>query len=136
MVKSELKRTRQYKRYRDNNFYINIPLSWCTRFNLSPTDLVVLCVVMNATKNATMKAYTGSMKGLCVCCNISLPTARRSLEKLIEKGFVRKEYWTRDGKEWIAYTALSLVAGEMTMEEALERNIATNQAFNNRRREV
>lgn len=132
MIKRELKKTRQYKSWSNNRNYITVPLSWCTRFDLSPTDLFIYCVVKNATEKAALRSYTGSVKGLCAACNVSIPTARKSLEKLIEKGFLRKEFLQRDGREWVSYTALSLTAGESTIEEVLERNQTTNAIFNGR----
>ena len=127
MKKSELLKTRQYKTCLDKNNYLNnFPLTWCVRFNLTAQDLVIFCIIRDATERGELQAYTGSVKGLCAKVNCTLPTARKSLKKLYDKGFIDKRTKRRGEKTIITYVSLvsthNIINGE-SLEEALERFI-------------
>lgn len=124
MKKKELLKTRQYKQSLDKGLYLNnVPTSWCVRFNLSAQDLLIFCVIRDATERGELRAYTGSVKGLCAKVNCTLPTARRSLQKLNEKGFIEKRFRRRGDKNIITYEAnvtTHTSIGGLPIEEILE----------------
>lgn len=114
MRKEELKNCRQFKEalkkseiaIKNNSSYgyiHNVPTTWCVKYELSTLDLLVYCYIRDCTKNMREGAFTGSVKGLCAKFNTSLPTARKSLAKLTEKGFTRKEKSRRGESQWVRY---------------------------------
>lgn len=116
MRKEELKNCRQFKEAlkrseqarKDGSekpyaYINNVPLTWCVWFDLSTTDLLIYCYIRDCTKNMKESAFTGSVKGLCAKFNTTIPTARKSLEKLCEKGFTRKEKSKRGETQWVRY---------------------------------
>ncbi|MBR6502698.1 MAG: hypothetical protein IKT42_04585 [Clostridia bacterium] len=105
MTKDQLIKSRQYKDFLNSNIWFKMPASWCVRFNLTPTELLIFSYIRFATENGTYGKYTGSIKGLSVLCNVSLPTARNAVEKLEREGFIKKDIMQRDGKRWVCYEA-------------------------------
>ena len=139
MKKEELKKSRQYHKLKDKSrAFISVPLTWCVRFDLSPTELFLFCYIRYYTENYTRQAYTGSVKGLCVIANCSLPTARKALETLCQKGFIRKIDVSRDNSagrsvDWVSYE--SMISSEYPpnsaeIEELLERSLVRTRAVN------
>lgn len=129
MKKGELLKTRQYKAVKDKYCYVSLPLDWCVRFDLKPLDLMIYCIIADATERCEGKAYTGSMKGLCAKVNASIPTVRDSISLLIKKGFLQKVGIKRGNKTIVTYVALvskhkPLYEGAMTLEDRLEANRA------------
>ena len=119
MTKKDLKNTRQFKEALKRSeqarkdgketayaYINNVPLTWCVRFDLTPLMLLIYCYIRDCTKFMKEQAFTGSVKGLCAKFNTTLPTARKALATLEEKGFIRKEKSLRDGARWIRYTDL------------------------------
>lgn len=130
MKKDELKKTRQYKSLNNNKQYLaRVPLYFCTRFDLSPTELLIFCMIHNATINFELKSYTGSLKGICVALNVSIPTVQKALLKLEEKGFIRKKESDRKGRLWISYIALLSYNSE-TAVQSFEDVLCRNRMFN------
>lgn len=111
MKKEELKRARQYKEFGKNDrLQITVPLTWCVRFKLSSTELMILRYIQHMTEFGAEKCYTGSQKGLCAIVNASLPTVRKACDKLHDDGWMRKALIKRKletGQEvvWVAYQA-------------------------------
>lgn len=138
MVKKELMNSRQFKGAiaRQNKTgkaeFTTVPLTWCVRFDLSPTELLTYCAIRDRTIGYEEHAYTGSIKGLCAILNVSLPTARAALEKLEKKGFIYKEIRQRmrsDGlRSWVAYISYDITPkdGQKT-EDLLSRNSMLNE---------
>ena len=129
MKKEELLKTRQYKATLNKFFYVSVPLDWCVRFDLKPLDLMVFCIIADATERCAERAYTGSMKGLCAKVNTSIPTVRASIATLTEKGFIRKVGKRRGNKLIVTYEAMvskhkPQYEGGMTLEDRLEANKA------------
>lgn len=131
MRKDELKQTAQFKRYnRMHNYIARVPMYFCTRFDLSPTDVLVYAIIHNATSNMELKSFSGSIRGICAALNVTLPTVQKSLLKLEEKGFIRKETGNRNGKKWVCYVALVNYGAEtpnQTYEDILRRNRVKNE---------
>lgn len=137
MKKEELKGTRQFKKV-DNNgnsICVSVPLSWCARFDLTATELLLFCHIRYRTEHFQQRAYTGSVPGLAVIVNASVPTVRKALDNLIEKGFIRKTFKDRCNSYgqkvgWIAYESLlnSNVTGR-DVEEELAKNRIRNTAI-------
>lgn len=120
MTKKELKKTRQYLKVNSyENAYVCVPLSWCARFDLSPTELLIFCYIRHRTEKYVQKAYTGSVKGLSVIANCSLPTARKALQTLCDKGFIIKTHIKRD-------TSTGKTADWVSYESRIPSNIGTN----------
>ena len=111
MKKEDLKQTRQYKQLSKNaQAGVFVPLAWCTRFDITPTELMIFCFIRHHTEKYVHKAYTGSVKGLCVIVGCSLPTARKALETLEAKGFITKGSMPRNvgrpSADWVCYTSI------------------------------
>lgn len=119
MTKKELKNSRQFKEALKKSeqarkdgketayaYVNNVPLTWCVAFDLNTTTLLIYCYIRDCTKFMKEQAYTGSVKGLCAKFNCTLPTARKSLQELEEKGFIQKEKSLRDGARWVRYVDL------------------------------
>jgi predicted transcriptional regulator len=127
MRKEELKNLRQYKARTKQHLYIsNVPLDYCVRFDLSPTELLIYCYIKNVTENAPMKTYSGSVKNLCSVCNISMPTARKALDKLQREGFIVKEFRDKEIQnqgivETVCYTANDFKQKDMSPEDIQAR---------------
>ena len=126
MVKKQLKVNRYYKRLSEQNNWIKFPLSWCVRFDLSPLDVVVFAIVDVATKDGKMHTFVGSIESICTRTNTSKPTVRRSLEKLVARGFIRKENRTLkdkntgESKTWVCYTSKVRFDPDRSIEEQCE----------------
>ena len=133
MVKKDLKNSRQFKeamsrqkrKSPDEFEYTNVPLTWCVRFDLSPTELFTYCIVRDRTISYEEHAYTGSIKGLCAILNVAIPTVRAALENLEKKGFIYKEIRNRarrDGQmSWVTYVAhRNLTRNGQSIEENLK----------------
>jgi DNA-binding MarR family transcriptional regulator len=137
MKKEELKETRQYKSLNNNgnSLYVSVPLSWCARFDLSPVELLLFCHIRHRTENYHQRAYTGSIPGLAVVVNASVPTVRKALDNLIEKGFIRKTFKERQNSlgrsvSWIAYESmLDTKTTGREIEEELAKNRIRNIAI-------
>ena len=119
MTKKDLKNTRQFKEALKRSeqarkdgkgiayaYINNVPLTWCVRFDLTPLMLLIYCYIRDCTRLMKEQAFTGSVKGLCAKFNTTLPTARKSLAVLEEKGFIKKEKSLRDGARWVRYVDL------------------------------
>ena len=137
MKKEELLKSRQYKLANQKQFYLNnIPLDWCVRFNLSPLDIMIFCIIRDASMHQEYEAYTGSIKGLCAKTNVSLPTARSSVEKLEERGFIDKIHFKRDDKNMIGYRVNVNTRrddlSECKIEDLLESVLARRMALKKR----
>lgn len=118
--KSELKDTRQYKRVINKPHYVKVPFGWCTRFNLSPVEILVYATVANFCKLEN-KSYTGSIQGLAAYWNISRNTALRALDTLIKRGFIGKiESKGGRGKRTAYIDLLDRKASAPPLEEQLE----------------
>jgi len=97
MKKEDLKRARQFKTTAQNeNALLSVPASWCVRFNLTPTELLILRHIQYMTKTGENRAFTGSIKSLCAITNCALPTARRAVDKLHEDGWINKSVRPRN----------------------------------------
>ena len=133
MKKEELKKTRQFKEFikrgADKCLFSNVPYTWLVKYDLSPTDLLAYCTIRDMSLVGAMNVYSGSIKGLCARLNVSMPTARKSLETLQLKGFICREKTFKDGRMLTCYRALSLShnVGE-SMQDALNQNIALMEA--------
>ena len=136
----QLRESEQFKSAFNNKIYLNkVPLYFCTKFDLSPAELLILCRIQQATQDAPLKAYTGSINGLCSICNISKPTARKAVERLNEEGFIRKGFFMRNNKRIVAYKALILQNPNnrnMTMEDWLHHHKEMNKRENNKRFDI
>lgn len=137
MKKEDLKKTAQYKRIVDrSNATWTVPRAWCTRFDITPTDLLILEEIKLATEVLQSHVYSGSRQGLAVVINGSLPTVDKALDKLEEKGFIRKsknKYQKRTGgeRDVITYECLlpfRVQPNDKLIEEILEANKARNAA--------
>ena len=137
MVKNDLKNSRQFKdamkrqRATGKAEFTSVPLTWCVRFDLSPTELLTYCIIRDRTLSYEEKAYTGSVKGLCAILNVSIPTVRVALEILEEKGFIYKEKRNRPRsngeRSWVSYVAYTdLTSGSETIEEVLSKHAFIN----------
>ena len=130
----DLKKTGQYLKARDNPYSIlRVPKTWCVRFDLTPTELLILCEIIYATDNMIKSVYCGSRTGLASIVNASLPTVDKALQKLEEKGFIRKEkidFTTRNGAERrdkVAYRSTlprNTHSNDKAIEETIERSAA------------
>ena len=130
----DLKKTGQYQKARENPYAIlRVPKTWCVRFDLTPTELLILCEIIHATDNMIKGVYCGSRTGLASIVNSSLPTVDKALRRLEEKGFIRKEtidFTTRNGAERrdkVAYRSTlqrNTLANDKTIEETIERSAA------------
>lgn len=132
MLKEELKTTRQYQRASKQCLYVNnVPFSFCVRFGLSPTELLVYCIIREFGRIGFQGVYSGSVKGICSYLNITKPTARKALEKLEEKGFLSKGEISRDGRKWICYEAIRFDMSEAreSLEEQLDANVFKRTAL-------
>lgn len=137
MKKEELKETRQYKRVYNNgnSICVSVPLSWCTRFDLSAVELLIFCHIRHVTEHFIQRAYTGSIPGLASIVNTSVPTVRKALDNLIEKGFIRKTFKERQNSSghrvtWIAYESMIKSNCEgREIEEELAKNRIRNSAI-------
>ena len=133
MIKKELRQTRQTKDALKHGTYCTVPRWLAATANLSPIELLIYITVKEATDKADMHLYTGSVKGLCSLWNVSIPTARKALENLEERGFIRKGFIRRDGKSFVAYEAYSvgtradILAGKLF--ENLSRNKVCTELF-------
>ncbi|MBE5742965.1 MAG: hypothetical protein E7360_06610 [Clostridiales bacterium] len=111
MKKEELKKTRQFKRANTNSkAYLSVPLAWCVRFDLTPTELFILRHIQYSSMHSEAKSFTGSIKTLCAICNCSLPTARKACDRLYNDGWIDKIIAQREfdsGKlvDWVRYSA-------------------------------
>lgn len=116
MKKSELKNTRQFKEAKKKSeqarrdgverpyaYTNNVPLFWAVEYDISTLELLTYCYVRDCTANMKERAFTGSIKGLCARFNTSLPTQRKALETLEEKGFIYKEKSRRGETQWVRY---------------------------------
>ena len=120
--KTELKDTRQYNNVRKKPRFVNIPFDWCTRFDLSPTEILVYATVANFSR-LKYNAYTGSVQGLQAYWNISRATALRTLEKLLKRGFIGcVEYGGGRGKRTAYVNLIDRKEGAPPIEEQLEIN--------------
>ena len=132
MKKEDLKKTAQYKRIVDrSNATLTVPRAWCTRFDLTPTDLLILEEIKLATEVLQSHVYSGSRVGLAVIINGTLPTVDKSLNKLEEKGFIRKsrnKYQKRTGgeRDVVTYECL-LPSRVLPNDKNLEEALATNR---------
>lgn len=141
MKKEDLKKTRQYKRLCENPRAVvhNVPLTWCTRFDISPAELLIFCHIDFHTHHTVWRSFRGSIKGLAVLCNISIPTTRRMVERLEEKGFIRKSRertTSTNGNEvlWVSYESMlpqGCAPNDPTIEKILETNLARRLATSN-----
>jgi hypothetical protein len=117
MKKSELKNTRQFKAAKKKseqtradgstipyNYVNNVPLFWCTEYEITALQLFTYCFIRDCTKNMKERAYTGSVKGLCSRFFTSEPTQRKALDALVEKGFLFKEKSPYGQAQWVRYT--------------------------------
>lgn len=92
MKREELKKTKRYLSYADSNAYWDVPKSWCVRFDLSPTELLLFLEIHQATHSTNLKydCYCGSRTSLAAVVNATLPTVDKALINLLDKGFIVK----------------------------------------------
>ena len=91
MKNEELKKTKRYISYLDSErAVLAVPKSWCLRFGLTPTDLMIFEEIHQATHFWARGCYCASRTALCVIVNGSPPTIDKSLRTLTLKGFISK----------------------------------------------
>lgn len=137
MRKKELKSSTNYKKLYASSFeFVQFPIKWCVRFGLSVLDVLIYKVIENYTLRRNFNCYSGSIKTLSSMMNVSLPTVRKSLEKLCERGFLRKhignrlQKGTNEVKSIVTYEALIFNKDSMvTFEEQLATNLVRIQAL-------
>lgn len=138
MKKEELTKTRQYKQLQKmSSAAVYVPLAWCARFDLSPTELLIYCTIRHHTERFIQHAYTGSIKGLSVISNTTLPTARKAVETLEAKGFIIKGSQARNlnqnlGADWVTYVSTipsNVPLNDPTIEDKLEPHAAAYTAM-------
>ena len=138
MTKEELKKTRQYKNISTyNKANLSVPRSWCLRFDLTPTELMIFEEIHLYTHYFQRRAFFGSRTQFAVITNGSLPQVDRSLQHLAKKGFIEKdevEFKTAQGtmRKQISYRSLlpmSVLPSDKNIEEILETNIVRLQAI-------
>ena len=135
--KVELKQSKQYKQaLHAETRYITVNITLAVRFNLSPVELLVYSIIKHATDTLDLHLYSGSVKGICAKINVSLPTVRAALDKLVNKGFLIKGTMRRERQRpgagqsleetWVYYKAYDLFNKNdpRTPEEILEANQA------------
>lgn len=109
--KEDLKGSRHYNAIRKSGLYVNIPIDWCVRFNLSLLDVYVFQIIYFYTYKVRKQnpksddKFYKSVDWLCVCANTTKPTIRKSLEKLTERGFIAKKIEHLRDKNWVCYEA-------------------------------
>lgn len=109
--KEELKKSRHYNAIRKSGLYVNVPIDWCVRFDLTLLDVYLFQIIYFYTykaKKSNPKSddkFYKSVDWLCVCSNTTKPTVRRSLEKLNERGFISKKIELIREKHWVCYEA-------------------------------
>ena len=132
-TKKSLKANRYYKKLTQQNHWVKFPLSWCVRFDMSPLDVVIFAIIDVATKDGTLKTFLGSVENLCTQTNTSKPTVRRSLDRLVESGFVNKDTKTfkdkatGEIKTWVCYTSAIRIDDSRSIEEQCEINLAKRE---------
>lgn len=141
MVKKDLKNSKQYKKALNaEQRYIPVNITLAVRFDLSPVELLVYSIINHATHSLDLKAYSGSVKGICAKINVSLPTVRTALDNLVEKGFIYKGTMRRERQRpgagqsleetWVYYKAYDLfVKDGRTPEEIILANQTRLQAM-------
>lgn len=141
MKKENLKNSRQYRKLLDNNrAFLGVPMTWCVRFDLTPTELLILRHIQYMSQQS-QGIFTGSMKGLCVICNSSLPTVRKACLSLNNRGFIRKIFKMQkleSGRnvDWVCYQSTipyntppndknieQLIESELMARKVIEYNI-------------
>ncbi len=111
MRKAELKQSRQYREmWASNKAFLTVPMQWCVRFDLTPTELMILRHIQYLTSNGNDNCFSGSVKALCAITNSTLPTARKALDNLHDKGWIRKSLRPRRlpnerEVDWVCYRA-------------------------------
>ena len=140
MKKEELKHTRQYKTMMNNpKAVLSVPLSWCVRFDLTATELLILRHIQYLTALEDGNGvFTGTIKGLCAIVNCTLPTARKACDHLHDMGFIRKDLRPRtlhNEKEvdWVCYRAcvpFSTTANDRGIESLLKTELTRRAARN------
>lgn len=113
--KDELKETKHFKKLATSNNFIKIPVDWAVRLELSPAELLIYATIAHATKYYEAHAYIGSVTSLCAMWNMSLSTARRSLDMLERRGMVIKEKMAINEKKVMAYKQLKVVQMEIEL---------------------
>lgn len=133
MIKKELTNSRQAKDALNHGTFVTVPRWLATIANLSPTELLIYMTIKEATDKAALQLYTGSVKGLCALWNVSIPTARKALETLEARGFIRKGFIRRNGKSMVAYEAYEIGTRadikEGKLFEILNRNKVRTEQF-------
>lgn len=137
MKKEDLKNTRQYRNALNNNkAFLSIPTTWCVRFDLTPTELMILRHIQYMSK-LDAGVFTGSIKGLCSITNCSAPTARKACMKLHNLGFIRKierQHKLENGKivDWICYRAnvpYDIEQNDKTINDLLKAELERRNAI-------
>ena len=130
MKKDDLKKSRQYRN--NQKYFLSVPANWCVRFEMTPTELLILRHIQYVSKHGETGCFTGSVKALCSICNCSLPTARKALDKLYEDGWIEKTIGQREfdsGKvvDWVRYKSnieYDIAIDSPNLEENLEYIVA------------
>ncbi len=92
MKTEELKKTKLYHTWRENpaQYSLNLPRSFCLRFDLSPTELMIFQEIHLYTHFFPKKCFCASRSHLQILVNGSPPTIDKALNKLLDKGFIAK----------------------------------------------
>lgn len=92
MKTEELKKTKVYKAWRDSptQYSLNIPRSWCLRFDLSPAELMIFEEIHLHTHFFPKECFCASRSRLQILINGSAPTVDKALNTLLSKGFIIK----------------------------------------------
>ena len=130
MRKKELLASRQTRDALKNGTFVTVPRWLAVSANLSPTELLIFITIKEATEKAKLKLYSGSVKGLCSLWNISVPTARKALEELEARGFIRKGFLRREGKSIVCYEANYIGERKDVLEGKLFENLNRNKIRN------
>ena len=122
-VNKTTKQLRENSRYKNRVLekrYLNrVPIYFCTLFNMTTTELLVYCQIKYCT-DLELQAYTGSVEALCEICNVSKPTVRKALARLVADGFVFWGYYNMKNKKRVVYRGNNIEAyGTNSPEDAL-----------------
>jgi len=90
--KEELKKTKVFKAWRDNpaQYVLNVPRSFCLRFDLTPAELMIFEEIHLYTHYFIKECYCASRAQLQILINGSAPTVDKALNNLVKKGFIVK----------------------------------------------
>lgn len=116
--KSELERTKNYKKLIEANGFVKIPLTLAVWWDISPAECIIYAYIDNATNNLKNKAFTTTETTLQTICNVSKGVVQRSLDNLIEKGLIEKTRERNDkGRLQTVYRSLKAVQLEIKIND-------------------